>query len=98
MNKKDEFIHKSILHDMSEGVMIIGLDGITRYINPAAAVILGKKKRRISQEKRSPPYFSMMNAMTCLIKLYWMPLRMLLPHIIISYLIIPETKPKPYMS
>ena len=57
MNKKDEFIHKSILHDMSEGVMIIGLDGITRYINPAAAVILGKKEEDITGEKIASLFF-----------------------------------------
>ena len=42
---------------MSEGVMIIGLDGITRYINPAAAVILGKKEEDITGEKIASLFF-----------------------------------------
>ena len=38
--KSSELIHKSIMHDMTEGVMTIGLDGVITYINPAAASIL----------------------------------------------------------
>ena len=38
--KSSELIHKSIMQDMTEGVMTIGLDGVITYVNPAAASIL----------------------------------------------------------
>ena len=38
--KSTELIHKSIMQDMTEGVMTIGLDGVITYVNPAAAGIL----------------------------------------------------------
>ena len=37
---RSELIHKSIMQDMTEGVMTIGLDGVITYVNPAAASIL----------------------------------------------------------
>ena len=39
--RSSELIHKSIMHDMTEGVMTIGLDGVITYVNPAASSILG---------------------------------------------------------
>ena len=39
--RNSELIHKSIMHDMTEGVMTIGLDGVITYVNPAASSILG---------------------------------------------------------
>lgn len=39
--KSSELIHKSIMQDMTEGVMTIGLDGVITYVNPAASSILG---------------------------------------------------------
>ena len=38
--RSSELIHKSIMQDMTEGVMTIGLDGVITYVNPAAASIL----------------------------------------------------------
>ena len=38
--RSSELIHKSIMQDMTEGVMTIGLDGVITYVNPAAATIL----------------------------------------------------------
>ena len=35
-----ELIHKSIMQDMSEGVMTIGFDGVITYVNQAASSIL----------------------------------------------------------
>lgn len=35
-----ELIHKSIMQDMTEGVMTIGFDGVIAYVNQAAASIL----------------------------------------------------------
>ena len=51
MGRQDEFIQKSIINDMSEGVMIIGLDGIVKYMNPAALAILSKTEEEITGEK-----------------------------------------------
>ena len=39
----EELIHKSIITDMSEGVMTIGFNGVISYVNPAAEVILGMR-------------------------------------------------------
>ena len=39
--RSSELIHKSIMQDMTEGVMTIGLDGVITYVNPAASSILG---------------------------------------------------------
>ena len=38
--KSSELIHKSIMRDMTEGVMTIGFDGVITYVNQAAASIL----------------------------------------------------------
>ena len=38
--RSSELIHESIMQDMTEGVMTIGLDGVITYVNPAAASIL----------------------------------------------------------
>ena len=39
----EELIRKSIIEDMSEGVMTIGFNGIISHVNPAAEDILGMK-------------------------------------------------------
>ena len=39
--RSSELIHKSIMQDMTEGVMTIALDGRITYVNPAASSILG---------------------------------------------------------
>ncbi len=41
---KRELIRQSIMHDMSEGVMTIGFDGVITYLNPAALSILGREE------------------------------------------------------
>ncbi|MBO7252316.1 MAG: PAS domain-containing protein, partial [Oscillospiraceae bacterium] len=38
--KNYELIHKSIMQDMTEGVMTVGFDGVITYANQAAAQIL----------------------------------------------------------
>ena len=38
--RSSELIHKSIMQDMTEGVMTIGFDGVITYVNQAAASIL----------------------------------------------------------
>ena len=46
-----ELIHKSIMQDMTEGVMTIGLDGVITYVNPSAATILGMSVQDLSGKK-----------------------------------------------
>lgn len=57
MGKQNEFIQKSIINDMSEGVMIIGLDGIVQYMNPAAEMILNKKEDELTGKKIASVFF-----------------------------------------
>ena len=45
--ERRELIYESIIQDMSEGVMTIGMDGVIESINPAAERILGKKKEDV---------------------------------------------------
>lgn len=49
--RNSELIHKSIMQDMTEGVMTIGLDGVITYVNPAAATILGMTAQELSGKK-----------------------------------------------
>ena len=46
-----ELIHKSIMQDMTEGVMTIGLDGVITYVNPAAASILQMEEGALTGKK-----------------------------------------------
>lgn len=46
-----EVIRESIMRDMSEGVMAIGMDGIINYINPAAAQILDRDIDALTGQK-----------------------------------------------
>ncbi len=45
-NKQNELIRMSIIRDMSEGVIVLGLNGIVEYINPAAESILKKSAEK----------------------------------------------------
>lgn len=49
--KYTEFIRESIMRDMSEGVMAIGMDGIISYINPVAAQILDRDIEDLTGKK-----------------------------------------------
>lgn len=49
--RNSELIHKSIMQDMTEGVMTIGLDGVISYVNPAAAMILGMNAQDLTGKK-----------------------------------------------
>lgn len=51
MSKYSEFIQESIMRDMSEGVMTIGLDGVIGYVNPAAAQILDRGAEALMGQK-----------------------------------------------
>ena len=51
MTGREELIYESIIRDMSEGVMVINLDGAVESINPAAETILGKKKDEVAGQQ-----------------------------------------------
>ncbi len=55
---QNEFIQQSIIHDMSEGVMIISLEGTVQYLNPAAADILGMEQDKLTGQKMSSLFFN----------------------------------------
>ncbi|MEF2837439.1 MAG: adenylate/guanylate cyclase domain-containing protein [Oscillospiraceae bacterium] len=52
-----ELIHKSIMQDMTEGVMTIGLDGVITYVNPAAASILEMTEQELTGKKFAQCFF-----------------------------------------
>lgn len=49
--RNSELIYKSIMQDMTEGVMTIGLDGVITYVNPAAASILEMCEQELTGKK-----------------------------------------------
>ena len=51
MTEQNELIQKSIIRDMSEGVMVIGLKGTIQYVNPAALNILEKNEKQLIGKK-----------------------------------------------
>lgn len=56
-SEKTSFIDKSIIRDMTEGVLIIGLDGIISSVNPAAESILGKNAENILGKSFATAFF-----------------------------------------
>lgn len=44
MSDQTTFIYQTIISDMSEGLMVIGFDGVITHLNPAGEAILGKKE------------------------------------------------------
>lgn len=52
MKDVTQYIQQSIIRDMSEGVMIIGLNGSILHLNPAAEDILGKKREQWEGQKK----------------------------------------------
>ena len=57
MKKKEELIRESIIRDMSEGVMTVGLDGVIGYVNAAAALILDKEAEKLQGQKFMKCFF-----------------------------------------
>lgn len=53
MNEQSDIIQKSIFKDMSEGLIVIGLDGTIQYFNQAASDILVKSPEDLSTKKFS---------------------------------------------
>ena len=54
-----EIINRSVIHDMSEGLMTIGLNGIITYVNPAASVILGRAANELTGKKFASCFFEL---------------------------------------
>lgn len=50
-------IHRSIMQDMTEGVMTVGFDGVISYVNPAAAQILGMEAKELVGKKFARCFF-----------------------------------------
>ena len=57
MHELNDWIRKSIIRDMSEGVMVLGLDGRIGYLNPAAEEILGKTSEELAGRKFAAAFF-----------------------------------------
>ena len=55
--RASELIHESIMQDMTEGVMTIGLDGVISSANPAAASILEMDTRSLVGKKFMQCFF-----------------------------------------
>ena len=55
--KHTDFIRESIIRDMSEGVMAIGMDGIINYVNPAVTQILERDTEELSGQKFASCFF-----------------------------------------
>ena len=56
-DKHAEFIWESIMRDMSEGVMAIGMDGEISYVNPAAERILDRSIEELTGQKLMQCFF-----------------------------------------
>ena len=57
MNDNRDFIRASIIRDMSEGVMVIGLDGVITDVNPAALRILCKEETDLAGKRFARCFF-----------------------------------------
>lgn len=51
MDAKSDLIYQSILEELSEGVMVLGLDGTIKSMNLAAKLIFGRTSKRMIGEK-----------------------------------------------
>ena len=58
MHDLNDWIRQSIIRDMSEGVIALGLDGRIDYLNPAAEEILGKTSEELVGRKFAAVFFS----------------------------------------
>ncbi len=56
-SSRQELIHQSIIQDMSEGVMTIGLGGVISTVNPAAEKILGRSAKELEGNKFAVAFF-----------------------------------------
>lgn len=57
MKEHSAFIRESIIRDMSEGVMTIGMDGIITSVNPAAGRILSRQPEQLLGQRFAACFF-----------------------------------------
>ena len=57
MTDQTNYIYQTIVSDMSEGLMVIGFDGIITHLNSAAEVILDKKENDLIGKKFAKSFF-----------------------------------------
>ena len=57
MTKHDDLIRESIIRDMSEGVMVLGLDGSIQSLNPATERILNRRADQLMGRKIAAAFY-----------------------------------------
>ncbi|MBR4569143.1 MAG: PAS domain S-box protein, partial [Candidatus Riflebacteria bacterium] len=57
MTDQTNYIYQTIVSDMSEGLMVIGFDGIITHLNSAAEVILDRKSNDLIGKKFARSFF-----------------------------------------
>ena len=57
MADQTNYIYQTIVSDMSEGLMVIGFDGVITHLNSAAEVILDKKAEKLIGKKFAKCFF-----------------------------------------
>ena len=57
MSDYNRLLSASIIHDMSEGVMTIGFDGVIQSVNPAATDIFGKTEKELIGQRFASAFF-----------------------------------------
>lgn len=57
MKENRELIFESLIRDLSEGVMTVGLDGVIGYVNPAASLILGYSSAELEGRRFAEVFF-----------------------------------------
>ena len=57
MTRQDDLIRESVIRDMSEGVVVLGLDGTIQTVNPAAERILGRSAEALLGRKIATAFY-----------------------------------------
>ncbi|MBR1658710.1 MAG: PAS domain-containing protein, partial [Oscillospiraceae bacterium] len=57
MSETREFIQESVIRDMSEGLLTLGLDGVITSVNPAAERILDRPERELAGKRFAAAFF-----------------------------------------
>ena len=57
MTRENDLIRESIIRDMTEGVVVLGLDGSIQTLNPAAERILGKSAQQLMGKKIAAAFY-----------------------------------------
>ena len=57
MTDQTNYIYQTIVSDMSEGLMVIGFDGVITHLNSAAELILDKKEKNLIGKKFAKCFF-----------------------------------------